>query len=47
MEKQIAVISGLAEGMSIRGIERMAGVNQNTINVSRFEGWPRLRTHHG
>ena len=31
MEKQIAVISGLAEGMSIRGIERMTGVNQNTI----------------
>jgi IS1 family transposase len=31
MEKQIAVVSGLAEGMSIRGIERMTGVNQNTI----------------
>lgn len=31
IEKQVAVISGLAEGMSIRSIERMTGVNQNTI----------------
>ena len=31
MEKQIAVISALAEGMSIRATERMTGVNQNTI----------------
>src|SRR5258708_2144948 len=31
MEKQIAVIGALAEGMSIRAIERMTGVNRNTI----------------
>lgn len=31
MEKQITVVSGLAEGMSIRAIERMTGVNRNTI----------------
>ena len=30
-EKQIAVISALAEGSSIRSIERMTGVNRNTI----------------
>ena len=30
-EKQIAVISALAEGSSIRSIERVSGVNQNTI----------------
>src|SRR4051812_7157440 len=30
-EKQIAVVSALAEGSSIRSIERMTGVNQNTI----------------
>lgn len=30
-EKQIAVISALAEGSSIRSIERMIGVNRNTI----------------
>ena len=31
IEKKIAVVSALAEGASIRGIERMTGVNQNTI----------------
>ena len=31
MDKQIAVISALAEGMSIRAIERMTNVNRNTI----------------
>jgi hypothetical protein len=30
-EKQIAVIHALAEGNSIRSVERMTGVNQNTI----------------
>jgi IS1 family transposase len=30
-EKKIAVVSALAEGSSIRAIERMTGVNQNTI----------------
>ena len=30
-EKQIAVISALAEGSSIRSIERMTGINRNTI----------------
>jgi len=30
-EKQIAVVGALAEGSSIRSIERMTGVNQNTI----------------
>jgi IS1 family transposase len=30
-EKKIAVVSALAEGASIRGIERITGVNQNTI----------------
>jgi IS1 family transposase len=31
MEKKIMVISALAEDMSIRAIERMTGVNRNTI----------------
>jgi IS1 family transposase len=31
MEKKIVVVSALAEGASIRGVERMTGVNQNTI----------------
>ena len=30
-EKQIAVIAALAEGSSIRSIERITGVNRNTI----------------
>src|SRR5271169_4092319 len=30
-EKQIAVVSALAEGSSIRSIERMTGINRNTI----------------
>lgn len=30
-EKKIAVISALAEGSSIRSIERMTGINRNTI----------------
>lgn len=30
-DKQIAVISALAEGSSIRSIERMTGINRNTI----------------
>src|SRR3954447_7324411 len=30
-EKQIAVIAVLAEGSSIRAIERMTGINRNTI----------------
>ena len=30
-EKKVAVISMLAEGSSIRAIERITGVNQNTI----------------
>src|SRR5258708_2401333 len=30
-EKKVAVISMLCEGASIRGIERMTGVNRNTI----------------
>src|SRR5258708_25724442 len=30
-EKKIAVISALAEGSSIRSIERITGVNRNTI----------------
>ena len=31
IEKKVAVIHALAEGASIRSIERMTGVNQNTI----------------
>jgi len=31
MEKRIAVISALAEGSGIRQIERMTGINRNTI----------------
>lgn len=31
IEKKVAVIHALAEGASIRAIERMTGVNQNTI----------------
>ena len=31
MDKQIMVISALAEGSSIRSIERMTGINRNTI----------------
>src|SRR4029077_11858871 len=31
MEKQVAVISGLAEGSSIRSIERITGVHRDTI----------------
>jgi len=30
-EKQIAVISALAEGSSIRSIERMTGVHRDTV----------------
>ncbi len=30
-DKQVTVIASLAEGASIRGIERMTGVNRNTI----------------
>ena len=30
-EKKVAVISMLAEGISIRAIERITGVNRNTI----------------
>jgi len=30
-EKKVSVISMLAEGNSIRAVERMTGVNQNTI----------------
>ena len=31
IEKKIAVVSMLCEGSSIRAIERITGVNQNTI----------------
>jgi len=31
LEKQVQVISALAEGSSIRSIERMTGINRNTI----------------
>ncbi len=31
IEKKVSVISMLAEGNSIRAVERMTGVNQNTI----------------
>jgi len=31
MEKQVVVISALAEGSGIRQIERMTGINRNTI----------------
>ena len=30
-EKQIAIISGLAEGMSMRALSRVTGVHQDTI----------------
>ena len=30
-EKQVAVIAALAEGSGIRQIERMTGINRNTI----------------
>jgi transposase-like protein len=36
-EKKVAVISMLCEGSSIRAIERITGVNQNTIK--RAYGW--------
>jgi IS1 family transposase len=35
-DKQVTVISALAEGASIRGIERMTGVNRNTIMTLGF-----------
>jgi uncharacterized protein YerC len=31
MEKRIAVIGALAEGSAIRQIERVTGINRNTI----------------
>src|SRR5437016_12498934 len=31
LEKQVAVISGLVEGLSVRSIERMTGVHRDTI----------------
>ena len=38
-EKKVAVISMLAEGASIRAVERITGVNQNTImSLSRRVG---------
>ena len=30
-EKQVAVVAALTEGSSIRSIERMTGINRNTI----------------
>jgi lambda repressor-like predicted transcriptional regulator len=30
-EKQIAIVSGLAEGMSMRALSRVTGVHQDTI----------------
>jgi hypothetical protein len=36
-EKKVAVISMLAEGNSIRAVERITGVNQNTIMSARPE----------
>jgi IS1 family transposase len=45
MEKQVAAISALAEGASIRGIERMLGVHRDTImrlGVRVGEGCTRL-----
>jgi IS1 family transposase len=39
IEKKVTVISMLAEGTSIRAVERITGVNQNTImNLSRRVG---------
>jgi hypothetical protein len=31
LEKQVAVIAALAEGSGIRQIDRMTGINRNTI----------------
>lgn len=45
-EKKVAVIGALAEGNSIRSIERMTGIHRDTImrlGVRLGEGW----THHG
>jgi transposase-like protein len=44
-DKQIAVISALAEGSSIRAIERITGISRNTImrlGVRVGEGCARL-----
>jgi hypothetical protein len=46
-EKQIAIISGLAEGMSMRALARMTGVHQDTIcrlGVRVGQGCARLLT---
>jgi hypothetical protein len=32
-EKQVAIISGLAEGSSIRSLERITGVHRDTIGA--------------
>ena len=38
MDKQIAVISALAEGSSIRSIERITGIHRDTIMRLRRKG---------
>ena len=46
-EKKIAVISMLCEGSSIRAIERITGVNQNTIMESFAPRRRCLQENHG
>jgi hypothetical protein len=45
MDKQIMIIGALAEGSSIRSIERMTGVHRDTIvEVFDLKGHPRANT---
>ena len=41
-DKQIAVIAALAEGSSIRSIERMTGIHRDTIMRLGRQGWARM-----
>ena len=42
-DKQIAIIGALAEGSSIRSIERMTGTSSGHDHAPWREGWERLR----
>ncbi len=46
-EKKVTVISMLAEGSSIRSIERITGVNRNTIMSLAVRVGYSLQSHHG
>jgi hypothetical protein len=44
-DKKIAVIGALAEGSSIRSIERITGVHRDTIMRLGREGWSPQREY--